>query len=106
MPVPIIVSLHPPHASETQAYKEHRSSATGILVNISSISQELHNRAHRALKCLIFQGADLSNDQVVVGSEELAGSRVALDPQRPGAEVFLGQFDSPCIRVGVAGDLA
>ncbi|MCA1715434.1 MAG: hypothetical protein LC781_00795 [Actinobacteria bacterium] len=103
--MPIIVSLHVPNASETQAYKERRSSTTVILVNIPSVSQELHNRADRALKRVVFQGADLSNDQVWVGGEELAGPRVALDPQRPGAEVFLGQFDSPCIRVGVAGDL-
>jgi hypothetical protein len=90
MPVHIIVSLHAPNASETQAYKERRSSTTVVLVNISSVSQELHNRADRALERLIFQGADLSNDQVSVGGEELAGSYVALDLQRTGTEVLLG----------------
>lgn len=54
MPVHIIVSLHAPNASKTQAYKERRSSTTVILVNISSAYQELHDRADYALKRLIF----------------------------------------------------
>lgn len=68
--------------------------------------QEVHHGADNTHKRLFFKVADLSNDPVSVSGEELAGSRVAPDPQRTFTEVLMGDRDNPRVGVGVAGDLA